>query len=274
MRKLLLSAIALILTAASYGQIVLNSGNYPASVIGTDSLKTTTAASSFPSLTATADGSWDMSIVIDSMPILYSYHVNATVSPASFADSNLYSLSNYSYQGNAQKAISPTGLLEYGIDVRHTGYSLTAITLGPLDSLIISAQNNLYSSPRSILQFPTALHSGWRSELYFDVSFTISIATVLPAGTPGVVRTYLIEKDSVTGWGKMRVKDLLGNPSDWFNVLQVQSTTKTLDSFFINGVPAAVTILSGLGLTQGQITTTYEQNYYRASEVTPFANVR
>ena len=47
-----------------------------------------------------------------------------------------------------------------------------------------------------------------------------------------------------------------------------------MDSFFINGDPASSPILSGLGLVQGQVTTTYEQNYYRAEEVTPLANVR
>ena len=272
MRNIVLSAIALFLAVSARSQITLNSGSYPVSVIGTDSLKVTMAASTFPSFAAATNGSWDLSTVTDSMPVLYAYRVPTT--SYEFADSNFYSLSTYGYQGNVQSSVVSSGLLEYGINIQEADYSLTAATLGSTDSLIIPAQDTIYSSPRVKLAFPAIYLSNWKSDYHFNLHIIISVALISLIDSPGVVTSYVTEKDSVIGWGKMRVKTLAGTPSGWFNVLQVKTIKRTVDSFFISGIPASVTLLSHLGLTQGQVTTSYDQNYYRQEEITPFANVQ
>ena len=272
MKKLILPVVSLLLDANANAQITLNSSSYPTSVFGTDSLKVTVAASTFPSFAAAANGSWDLSAVTDSTPVLYAYRVPTTT--YQFADSNFYSLSTYIYQASVQSSIVSSGLLEYGVNVRDTGYSLTAVTFGASDSLIIPAQSTLYSSPRTKIAVPATYHSSWASTYNFDFDFVLSVAIAGLADSPGVVRAYTTEKDSVIGWGKMRVKTIAGTPSSWFDVLQVQTKTTTVDSFFIGGAPASGTLLSALGVTQGQVTTTYEQNYYRPEEVTAFANVQ
>ncbi len=272
MKQALLTTIALALAVNTNAQITLNSGSYPASLTGTDSLKATVAASAFPSFTAMANGTWDLSSVTDSTAVLYAYRVPS--SSYQFADSNFYSFSTYAYQGNVQSANTSTGLMEYGIDVQLAAYSLTAVTSGPSDSIVIPVQSTLYSAPKTKIAFPATNLSTWMSVYHFDFNFVISVAFAALTSAPGVVRTYTKEQDTVIGWGKMRVKNLVGGASNWYDVLQVKTVTSSVDSFFISGVPASPTLLSALGLTQAQVTKTYEQNYYRTMEVTPFANVQ
>lgn len=108
----------------------------------------------------------------------------------------------------------------------------------------------------------------------FRPAFSIDLSARGRYTCPGFRRTYTSESDSVTGWGKLRVKDASGNPSPYLNVLQVQSMTITTDSFFLKGAPFTNTMLTFFNVTQGQKDTIYEQNYYRLGEVTPLAEVR
>ena len=271
MKNIVCLFTCLFVITAAHAQITLDTSAYPASVTGTDSLMATTVSSSFPSLVPATDGIWDMSTVTDSATILYAYRVPTTT--YQFADSNFYNFSSFSYQGNVQSSIVIAGIMEYGITIQKVGYNISTITSGMTDSIIIPAQDTLYSSPRTLIAFPATYHSSWSSAYTFDLKYQVSISPVYDH-TPGVVRRYVIEKDSVTGWGKMRVKDMAGSLSSWFNVLQVQTTITGTDSFFLNGAVAPGTLLSDLGLVQGQTDTTYEQNYYRKEEVTPFANVK
>lgn len=267
--------ILLTLAINTNAQIILTSASYPASVIGTDTLKVATTTSALPSFAAMANGIWDLSIITDSVPLYYAYRVPSAT--YQFADSNFYNFASYTYQGNVQSSIVSSGILEYATNVHQAGYSLTAVTSGPTDSLIVSAQSVVYSSPRTKIVFPATNLTTWSSVYHFDFNFDISVALASLNHAPGKVRTYTSETDSVIGWGKMRVKNLIGGVSNWYNVLQVKTVIITVDSFSLQGSfsnPLLSTILGALGLTQGQITKTYEQNYYRPMEVTPFVNVQ
>ena len=71
MKKSILFCAGLLLAFGGHAQITLISSGYPSSLIGTDTLKVTTAASAFPSLIHATSGSWDLSAVTDSTPVLY-----------------------------------------------------------------------------------------------------------------------------------------------------------------------------------------------------------
>jgi type IX secretion system substrate protein len=273
MKRILLAFLAIVLVITNISaQIILNSSDYPASVIGTDSLKITSSTSSFPSLTAMTDGMWDMSMVTDTTPVYFSYRVPTVT--YQYADSNQYSFSGYSYQGNMQSSIASTGIFEYGVNVQGIGYSLLTLTTGSTDSFIINPQNITYSSPRQKIAFSATYHSVWSSEYYSDFGFKLTFIAAGYNDAPGILRTYATEKDSVVGWGKMRVKDAAGNPSLYFDVLQVKTIITKTDSFFINGLLAPGSLLTLLNASQGQKNTAYEQYYYRVGEITPLANVQ
>jgi len=270
---LLAFVCVLFLHTSLSAQITLNSGSYPASVIGTDSLKVTTAATAFPSLTAMDSGMWDMSVVTDSTPVLFAYRVSPDSSVYQFADSNLYNFGSFGYQGNLQSSITSSGLMEYGIRVPKTGYSLTSLTAGPIDSFIINAQYILYTAPRTIVAFPATIGSSWTSNYHADLDFKFTYVAGGYTDAPGITRRYTTEKDSVTGWGLMRIKNASGAPSQYEEVLQVETVITHTDSFFLNGLLFPGALLTFFNITEGEKDTSYQQNYYRTQEVTPFAQV-
>ncbi len=271
MNRIVLFLICALLTSRLKAQLTLDSMSYPGSVIGTDSLKKTTYNSSFPVLNATPNGSWDMSIVTDTTPVYFDYRVPTTI--YQFADSNTYNFGMYKYYGNIQSNVTGSGILEYCNIIKKAQYSLTPLTSGAYDSIIINAQNSLYSPQRILIAFPATYNTSWTSIYQYDLNFQFTFLANGDTLAPGFVRTYTNEKDTVVGWGKMRVKDATGSPSDYLNVLQVQTMTVHTDSFFLNGVPFPGSLLTILGLTQGKKDTVYEQLYYRPQEVTPLAQV-
>jgi len=252
-------------------QITLSQSTYPLSVLGTDTLKKTIAASPFPSLVPATNANWDMSTLIDTTPVFYDYRVGSTTHQ--FADSNYFNFLNFNCQGNDQDSIIISGLLEYGIKILSSRNSLVTITLNPSDSLIILSQYMMYSNPQTIINFPATFGSNWGSDFYSDLNFQLSVSTWGYSHAPGYRHRHTIERDSITGWGKMRVKNIAGLPSSWFDVLQVQITSTTTDSFFLNGAPLNSAYLAAFLLTQGAKSTTYKQNYYRIGEVTPLESV-
>ncbi len=268
---LILLVFTLFLLPKINAQITLSQSSYPLSVLGTDTLKKTIAASTFPSLEPATNANWDMSTLIDTTPVYYDYRVGSATHQ--YADSNAYNFSSYSYQGNAEIDIANIGILEYAVEIHKKSISLFTHTGISTDSLFILSQNMLYSSPLTKISFPSTFGTNWYSNYYSTLNIQVSINSMSYNRAPGYLRRHTIEMDSFTGWGKMKVKDLAGMPSSWFDVLQVQSITTTIDSFFLNGSPFTVPLLLSLQLTQGAKSTTYKQNYYRLGEVTPLESV-
>ena len=261
----------LLIVSGTSAQITLTQSSYPASVLGTDSLKMTVYTSAFPSLNAKAPGLWDLSTVIDSTPQFYAWHLPDVT--YQYADSNMYRVAAYDYWGHAQCDIVTGGILEYGINVIGDSFALLAITGGGTDTLIINAQNMTYSVPRTKIVFPATYNSKWSSAYSSDLTIDLSVAGLSYSHAPGFVRRYTTQQDTVRGWGKMRVKDAVGVPSDSFNVLQVQTIITTVDSFFLNGLPFTNALLTTLSITQGATDTIYQQNYYQSQEIVPLAHV-
>ena len=274
MKRILLTiSCILLIISGSPAQIILAQSSYPITITGIDSVKVTTYTSAFPSLAPATGGLWDMSIITDSTPLFFTCHLPDVT--YQYADSNgdEYSRGGFAYQGKARFSAAFSGLLEYGIIVKRDSYDLSLFTFGATDSLIINAQNMPYSSPRIRIAFPATYNTRWSSTTYSDLAIELSVAAEGFSHSPGYMRRYITEVDSVTGWGKMRVKDFSGVPSDSFHVLQVQTMIVTTDSFFVNGAPFPLILTSQLNMVQGGTDTVYQQNYYQPMQVTPLAQV-
>ena len=254
-------------------QITLRYTDYPTAPTGADSLKITTTAAAFPSLTPAAGGLWDLSAVTDSAPVFFAYRT--TDAAYTYADSNQYQLLYFPYQGNTHVSITATGILEYGVNVKGVGYNLSTYTVNPHDSIFILPQDIYYSTPHTQLALPatylTTYSSGYQYNLQYELTYTFGVTT--NSHVPGIVKSYITEADTITGWGQLRVKDAAGNPSAWWQALQVQTTTIKRDSFFLNGAPMPGTLLTTFGIVQGRPDTTFVQQYYRPGELTPLAEV-
>ncbi|MCW3120707.1 MAG: hypothetical protein JWQ38_199 [Flavipsychrobacter sp.] len=272
MKQILLTiSLVLLIVPGISAQVILTQTSYPVTISGTDSVKVTTYNSAFPSLAPIAGGLWDVSIVTDSTPLFLTCHLPDF--SYQYADSNIsYSRGGFAYNGNARFSVAFGGLLEYGVIVKRDSYDLFSFTGGAFDTLVITAQHLLYSSPCAKIAFPATYNTKWSSSYSSDLAIELSVAPGL-SHAPGYMRRYVTEVDSVTGWGKMRVKDFSGVPSDSFHVLQVQTRIATTDSFFVNGAPFPGILVTQLNLQQGQSDTIYQQNYYQPMQVTPLAQV-
>src|SRR5947209_297221 len=98
MQKIII-LLAALLPVCGMAQITLDHTGYPTSVLGTDSLKVTTAASSFPPLSPSTGGMWDLSAVMDSTPVFFAYRVQGIAS-YQYADSGLFQVGGFTYHGN------------------------------------------------------------------------------------------------------------------------------------------------------------------------------
>lgn len=270
-RPLFMSLILALCVSSCVAQITLTSGTYPVSLLGTDSLRVSIYNSPFPPLHAVTGGTWDMLTVTDTTPVFFGYRVPDPI--YQYADSNKYNIGTFKYYGNASSAVTSSALHEYGVNVKYISYHLFPITSGATDTFFIPAQTSVYTSPLNKIGFPATENSTWQSAYSADVAFEISVGMYSLVHTPCFIRTYTTRHDTVKGWGKMRVRTAAGAASDYFDVLQVHSTTITTDSFFMNGTAAPGHIVTMLSLTQGKRDTTWTQRYYRMQEVTPLAVV-
>jgi hypothetical protein len=264
---LLVSGLAIKGTA----QITLTAADYPALLTGTDSLKQTIHTSPFPSLAAASGGNWDMTVTTDSAAQLYAYRV--PVATYQYADSTQGSIGANSFVANVPCSVTSTGLFEYGMNIKANSYSLTTLTLGPTDTLFFPAQNVMNTSPLVRIAFPATFSSSWQSVFSADMIYELSLGAFSLIHKPFTLRKYTVRKDTVAGWGTLRIKTAMSAPSSYFNVLQVQSANITTDSFFMDGAPAPPALLTLLSISQGQKDTTYTQYYFRAQEVTPLSEV-
>ncbi len=252
-------------------QIVIKESQYPASVLGKDTIITTATSSAFPSLSPLSGGLIDMSVLSDSATIFFDYRL--PTAGYEFADSNDYQLWRYPYKGNIQSSIVTAGIMDYGMNVMDTTFSLSTLTFTSTDSLFIPAQSIVYSSPCIRIPFTTTYGDSWSSAYTRDLGFELSTALPLLNHAPGFVRSYFYVASNVVGWGKVRINDINGLPGPYLDILQIQTRTIKQDSFYLNSGLMPGTLLTLFGVYQGKTDTVFEQKYQRQGEVTPLVTV-
>lgn len=271
----LLTAASLLCGMQASAQITLSSSNTPSNAmyIGThDSLKYDSSASVYPNLQAATNAMWDLSTIVYTTANGSLYHV-AVPASSGFNGSAAY-YDSLSGNFNAFYSNTASGIVSFGYHVPRTANS-AGTTAG--DSLITFAQDVFNSAADTVLPFPATLGRSWSSS-YSDTvmgSVTYHLGSIpVYNNSPTQIRTYTIEKDTVVGWGSMSVK-MVTNGSQFMPVLQVKRINAQTDSAFINGTPAPSSVLSLIpgGFTQGQITTTYTMDFYRANEIVPLASI-
>ena len=252
------------------GQITLTSADYPSALVGIDSLKQVSYISPLPSLVPALGGIWDITGTTDSAADLLSFRV--AVPTYQYGDSVSGKIGTFNIVEKKYGSITSLGQFEYASQVIDTEYNLFSITAGAFDSIFIPAQTNIYTTPLVKIAFPTTNGNSWQSVLSSDLTFELSLAAFSLSHQQFTQRRFTVRKDTVVGWGKVRVKNSAGAPSPYINVLQVQTSTYTTDSFYMGSSVAPGVYLTLLGLTQGKKDTTYTQYFYRTGEVTPLVS--
>lgn len=221
---------------------------------------------------ATPNGNWDLTTA--------TYGANAfgttdhpgthpSFPQATFRTDISYGLNFIGYISTLYRGKDNNGVYGYGEQMERQAYSLEALTMNNQDSLIFLQQTIQYSTPEKEMAFPMTMGTNWGSTIHYNTDFELTIAMYGLTNAPGQRRTTAVLRDTVKGWGKMRVKDKNGNPSAYMDVLAVQEREYATDSFYLAGSPAPDPLLTAFGLTQGQVGTKFTTKFYRSGEVNP-----
>ncbi len=279
MKSLLTSLCLLALSSNAFGQsaYVFTYANGPKNPVGTD-IVYGTVPSSVPTIPDAQNHLWDLSVVQIGTYQYNSVFYNLTGFPeanAKFGNKGYVDVApGISYESDIAFGIDTSGIKIYGERLTRQAFSLFAQTGNTSDSIIIEAQDVVYSAPQVQLPYPATIGTKWNATSNSTVNLTIKIPSIpLFANTPAQRKTITTSTSEVVGWGLMKIKRLDGKPSGVRAVLQVKTTLSLIDSLYIGGQPAPPAILDSLDVTQGDTNTVYQKNFFREYEMLPLVNV-
>lgn len=180
---------------------------------------------------------------------------------------------NLGYLIDSEFDFNPSGVFEKGFYVTPQAYSLSALTGNNADSLTFPLQGAILASGRQVMKFPATYTTAWNSQSRRVVDFNLTVTAAGLNKTPCKHVYTTFRSDSILGWGNMRVY-ANGAPSIPYNVLINRSIQYSVDSFFVGGAPAPLSLLNAFGIVQGQQTgKAYRHSAYREGHSTALAIV-
>ncbi|MCO6460930.1 MAG: T9SS type A sorting domain-containing protein [Saprospiraceae bacterium] len=275
MKKILLF-LSLLMSYASIAQITITKDNFDDWKPVADSLRKITDNSPVPDLQPGENIEWDLTGLEYFNDTIYFYAHSDTEYPAfpkGRFDWGVYYIINSAmrYATNLVGSIDDDGIHFYGEHLDRQAIGIGALSGSAGDSLVFIIQDIPYSAFRTELPLPVTMGSNWSSDYNFTTNFNLTVQAYGLNKVPCQRKTQFVSQDEVVGWGKMRVKDNNGKASAYMDVLQVKSVGYSIDSFFLNGAPAPVPLLTAFGIAQGQHFNRYDYYFYRPGQLTPLA---
>jgi len=168
--------------------------------------------------------------------------------------------SNYVYDEDT------VSIYQAGTFIPGQNFSLYNYFTNQNDSLYVPKQADYCRT--NIITFPTIAKSVHKRNSVRKLNFTITVTSEGYKKAQGTKYTYFAVKDTVMGWGSLRLPSS-DKASISYNVLLLKRKTITIDSIYINKKVPNPIYLTALGINQGFKTTTYEQFFYRAGYANP-----
>lgn len=275
---ILLSTLAVSATMYAQAPHVFTAANGPKNPVGID----TVYGTQLSSVAATPDAQyhiWDLGqMIIGSYRYYAQFGTIAGFASATHVNKAYVDIApGIKYETNLAFAIESTGIKTYGERLTRQAFSLAAQSGVPTDSIVILAQDVIYSAPQVQMPYPATIGTKWNSTSKSTTNLTITYTPGAPLpginNQPAQRKTTTTSTAEVVGWGFLKVKRLDGKSSGIRSVLQVKNTISTTDSLFINGAPAPAILLQAAGLTQGETRIVYQKSYYREYEMLPMLNI-
>jgi len=196
------------------------------------------------------------------------YHVspaNTNFPAATYADTNNSAIfvPGWYYYYDSYTQTSASGVNTLGFSIKNQRYGIT-ITGNPNDSCIFLNQYFVNTNHSYVMPFPTTMNTSWNTTQRSMVKFDLTIAAYGLNNAACQKVTNTVRKDTVVGWGKMRVPTISG-ASYAYDVLMVKRMTVQTDSFYLNGLAAPANFLTAFGVTQGQTTSDNRYMFWRAN---------
>ncbi|RYE25643.1 MAG: hypothetical protein EOP51_03410 [Sphingobacteriales bacterium] len=270
MKKLYTLLLATAATSIAQAQITLNASSYTNVVITGDTTGVITADRPVLEPSATAQ-------LFDFTGIGYGntryYSLQATGANAAFPNAGFWENRGYqqgadSFESKRWSGITPTGIVRFGESMDRQAISLRGVPGGTTnDSLIVLAQNSAYTTPYTLIPFPTTYGDSWSSDFSYDVNMELTLGATYQQATFRQ-KTSVSYDFAANGFGHFEAIKV-DNGYGQAEVLMVRVSSKGVDSFFVNGAPAPAGLLTTLGLTQNRTTFIYFDELFRPNEVSP-----
>jgi hypothetical protein len=143
-------------------------------------------------------------------------------------------------------------------------FGIGSITSNATDSLIFPGSSSLFAQNAYDIKFPATYGSTWSANYMYTTEFALTVDAFGLNNTPGEQRQRITQVDTVVGWGQLKLPTG-GGVSILYDVLLVKESLTTIDSVFLGGSPAPPQLLSGFGISQGQIGFVNQYNFYAAN---------
>ena len=257
--------------AAATAQITLNQSDFALSTTAKDSpvSKSLKLVGAFLP-TSGNNKVWDYSAVEDTtLGTFVAGFVTqpATARPTIFSAANLesnsfYYLQNYSVPRRSYLRLNASGYDLLGDSLLPKAYSLRNLTGTATDSLIFAGQNRPLAPPTVAYRFPITNNAVWSITNQTTTKFTLNIPAYGLNNSAGQHISTTTARDTVLGWGILKLKNPAGGSALSFNVLLTYRLTVVVDSFFLDGQPAPLLLLNALGLKQGKRDTTSRFRFF------------
>ncbi len=274
MKKTFILFAVLVFIVSANAQITLKYADYSAWVPETENAEKIKETSVYPNFSVGNDLTWNLDTVVydtskDYIQPRVAFTDTINFPGASFSDAASYTTSSLKYFIKLIRGLDSTGIYNYGEQIQRQAISISPLTGGATDSLIILSQNVKYSSRSKIIQFPATIGSTWSTNHQYSTKFTLTAALMGLNNALVQRKSYETNIDSVIGWGKMRVKMEGIGVSTYIPVLMIKSYKIHKDSFYLNGSPAPTPLLSAFGLSQNMQSNVYSYHFYRSGEIMP-----
>jgi hypothetical protein len=271
------------LIAAGFGtlplsaQVTLDDASSYNALIGTDTTREINIATSgsvenysIPQTNYT----WDLTELVYQSGFNTYTRSAANISGNQMSKNIVYPFGALTYIVKGDYIFDNDGLFKAAEVVAYQGNTLAPLTGDVNDSLVFPDQIVNFSAPLMELTFPASYNTTWSSTVKYNTNFKLTVNAYGIVNTPGERRTTYTIKDTVVGWGKMKVQDKNGDESGLMDVLQVRHWEQAVDSFYLGGMPAPGSLLTAFGISQGMATSNSEVMFYRPNELTPLLWVK
>lgn len=269
MKKILFTLVALCafwLNATA--QITLNRGDYAVTVTGTRNDTAYDKPMNTVGVARPTFGNnqvWDYTNLRDSIDRFVGYVSFAAntlgTPPAPFANATFYASGFGGISGPISfpvafyRKLDNAGLYEMGYAHNQYKFPIGTVTGSATDTLEFLAALKQYT--RYYEKFPITANSAWNFN-YRDTShFRLTVAGFGLNQVPGYRVSTMNQKDTIVGWGTLRMRNPSGGNPLNFAVLLRQRDRRDVDSFFLSGAPAPAVLLQAFGLQQGSTTQYY-----------------
>lgn len=262
MKKYLLLNFLIILCNAVTAQISITRSNFALSDTLADSATSKRLTiSGITSPTFGTNQTWDYTNLRDSTPDLfylgYITRPAANNRPAAHAIANLEqqymsAVSNFVIPTRLYSLLNESGYYDLGTSTSSVSFKLQSLTGSVADSILFPAAVSIFSNVSPRYRFPMRHGNVWKSDFTHTTNFFLTIAAYNLNSVLGQRVHHVTQRDTVVGWGTLRLRNpSTGSPIN-FNALLVANRRISTDSFFLGGVPAPTALLTAFGLRQGQ----------------------